>query len=237
MRTQDGLRVATIVTSGAWRENCYVVTDPATGQQAVIDPGGDAERVLAAADGDVRYLLLTHAHHDHVGAAAAVARALGLTCLLHKRDERLLRHAPMYALRFAQKRIEPPAPYATFEEPPELRLGTHRIRTLHTPGHTPGSVCYVVDGMAFTGDTLLRGSVGRTDLPGGDWDTLSSTVGELVERLPAETVLLPGHGQAWTAGEARAWWPDAAAGRPAYRGFADAAAPGATMETSARSSE
>jgi hydroxyacylglutathione hydrolase len=214
------LRVATIVTSGAWRENCYVVTHLPSGEQAVIDPGGDAERIAAAADGDVRHILFTHAHHDHVGAGAAVARRFGLVCRLHQRDERLLRHAPMYALRFAGKRIEAPAPCATFQEPPPLGLGSLGIETVHTPGHTPGSVCYRISGLAFTGDTLLRESVGRTDLPGGDWDTLEETVTALVERLPGETVLLPGHGATWTAADARAWWPEAASRRPAYRGAA-----------------
>jgi glyoxylase-like metal-dependent hydrolase (beta-lactamase superfamily II) len=234
VETFGDLRVEVIVTSGAWRENCYVLTHLPSGEQAIVDPGGDAERIVAAAGGDVRHLLLTHAHHDHVGAAAAVARAVGRPCRLHRSDERLLRHAPMYALRFAQKRIEPPAPYETFQEPPALPLGPHRIEVLHTPGHTPGSVCYVVGGMALTGDTLLRESVGRTDLPGGDWDTLSHTVGALVERLPAGTVLLPGHGAAWTAGEARGWWPGAAAARPAYRGFADDAAAVQTAGESGR---
>jgi hydroxyacylglutathione hydrolase len=221
VQTFGDLQVAAVVTSGAWRENCYVVTHLPTGEQAVIDPGGDAERIAAAADGDVRHLLFTHAHHDHVGAGAAVARRFGLACRLHRRDERLLRHAPMYALRFAGKRIEPPAPYATFEEPPTLGLGTLGIETMHAPGHTPGSVCYRVSGLVFTGDTLLRENVGRTDLPGGDWDTLAETVTALLERLPGDTVLLPGHGPMWTAAEARVWWPGAASRRPAYRGVAD----------------
>lgn len=218
------LRVETIVTRGPWRENCYLVEHAPSGEQAVIDPGGDAERIvaaLAARGGPVRHLLLTHAHHDHVGAAAAVARHFGLTCLLHGADERLLRHAPMYALRFAGKRIEPPRPYATFREPPELGLGPHPIRAVHTPGHTPGSVCFRVGDLAFTGDTVLRESVGRTDLPGGDWEVLAATVTALLEALPPRTTLLPGHGGTWTAAEARAWWPGAAASRPAYRGAAE----------------
>ncbi len=225
--------VTTVETSDGWRENCYVLKHLDSRETAVIDPGDDADRIIDAAMADgavVRHLLLTHGHHDHVGAAAAVARRFGLACRLHADDERLLRHAPMYALAFARRRIDPPRPADAFRDGPELTLGGMPIGVVHTPGHTPGSVCYVAGNLVFTGDTLLAEHVGRTDLPGGDWDLLAGSVTRLVAGLPAETVVLPGHGRRWTIREARAWWPDAASRRPVYRG--DGEAGGITQEAS-----
>jgi hydroxyacylglutathione hydrolase len=215
------MKVTTLETGGAWRENCYVLEHLDSRETAVIDPGDDPDRIIDAALGDgavVRHLLLTHAHYDHVGAAAAIARRFGLACRLHTDDERLLRHAPMYALAFARRRIERPSPVNAFRDPPELRLGGVPIGTVHTPGHTPGSVCYFAGDLVFTGDTLLAAHVGRTDLPGGDWDSLAMSITSLVADLPEQTVVLPGHGSRWTIGEARAWWPEASLRRPFYRG-------------------
>lgn len=211
--------ITTIVTSDSWRENCYLVRHSPSEELALIDPGDDPDSIFQAVlerGARLRHILLTHAHHDHVGAVAALCRRFGRTCDLHKGDMRLLRHATIYAMRFAGKQIEPPAPCRTFEGQPAFQLGDRSIEVIHTPGHTPGSVCYYLDGFVFTGDTLLYRNVGRTDLPGGDAKVLVTSVMRLVERLPVDTVIFPGHGRPWTLAEARSWWAGVAMEPPQY---------------------
>ena len=215
-------RILRIVTGEAWRENCYLVTDVPSGEMALVDPGDDGDLIIRAVLEDgarLHHILLTHAHHDHVGAVAALCRRFGLACDIHKDDARLLRHAPMYALMFAHRHIEPPAPFRLFEDQPVLQLGERSVQVIHTPGHTFGSVCYDFGGFVFTGDTLLYQCVGRTDLPGGDAKMLAASVSRLVERLPGDTVMFPGHGRQWTLSEAQNWWQEAAASAPQHKHF------------------
>ena len=215
-------QVITVPTGKPWNENSYVVRHVPSGAQLVIDPGGAAEQIeqaVLAGGGRLTGIYLTHAHHDHVGAVTALTQRFGVVGRLHQADGRLLRHAPMYALRFAGRHLEPVENCQAYALPAKFSLGGQPVRILHTPGHTPGSVCYWLDGYAFTGDTLFYEHVGRTDLPGGDADQLTASVGGLLELLPAETLLLPGHGQAWTVAEARRWWASVEA-PPPYKVFA-----------------
>ena len=185
-------QITTIVTGELWKENCYLVNHLPSGEQVLIDPGDDPDLIVQAVlDGGakLRHILLTHAHHDHVGAVAALCRRFGLPCDVHKGDARLLRHAPMYASRFAGKRIEPPEPFRAYEDQPVFQLGERSIETIHTPGHTSGSVCSKVGDFVFTGDTLLYERVGRTDLPGGDAALLVTSVRWLMEHLPNDTIM------------------------------------------------
>ena len=215
-------RILRIVTGEAWRENCYLVTHVPSRELAVVDPGDDADSIIRAvleSGARLRHILLTHAHHDHVGAVAALCRRFGLVCDIHKDDARLLRHAPMYALLFAHKQIEAPTPLRLFQDQPDLQLGERSIQVIHTPGHTFGSVCYDFGGFVFTGDTLLYQCVGRTDLPGSDAKTLAASVSRLVDRLPGDTVIFPGHGRQWTLSEAKNWWREVAASAPQHKHF------------------
>jgi hydroxyacylglutathione hydrolase len=208
--------VLRFVTGEAWRENCYLVTHTPSGEMALVDPGDNADSIILAVleNGKrLQHILLTHAHHDHVGAVAALCRKFDLACYVHKHDVRLLRHAPMYAMLFARKHIEPPAPFRVLENEPKLRLAERAIQVIHTPGHTFGSVCYEFGGFVFTGDTLLYKQVGRTDLPGGDAKSLAASVSWLTEHLPGETIVFPGHGRPWTLGEAKNWWQEGASSR------------------------
>jgi glyoxylase-like metal-dependent hydrolase (beta-lactamase superfamily II) len=175
----------------------------------LVDPGNAAARILEillASGGQLRHVLLTHAHHDHVAAAAAVCRHFGLIPELHTADRRILRHAPLYALRFSGLKIEIPERCRTYEGEPEFEFGERCITTIHTPGHTPGSVCYLIDGFVFTGDTLFYKRHGRTDLPGGNRDLLGQSVARLLDVVSPDSLLLPGHGGTWEASQARDWW-------------------------------
>jgi len=191
-------------------------------EAAVIDPGGNADDIIGTVLGDsvtVRRILLTHAHHDHVGAVAALCRRFRIACEIHKGDARLLRHAPMYALRFGGKHFEAAEPSNAFDGPWVIQLGLRQINVVHTPGHTAGSVCYDFGGFLFTGDTLLYHHVGRTDLPGGDATLLNRSIQNLLDIFPDDTVLFPGHGRVWTIGEARLWWHEASVLPPQYTQF------------------
>ncbi len=201
--------IQTIRSGVPWNENCYLIQHLPTGEQAVIDPGADADIIIQAvlANGsELSQLWLTHAHHDHIGGAAGLCQRFGLPCRLHKADHRLLRHSPMYALRFAGRQIEAPTDLQLFESPCQFQLGLHRVDVIHTPGHTPGGVCYAMQGFMFTGDTLIYEHVGRVDLPGGDDSLIKASVTHLLENIPAETVLFGGHGRPWTATQAYGWW-------------------------------
>jgi hydroxyacylglutathione hydrolase len=203
-----GCRISCLVTGEEWKQNTYIVTHQSSSNTIVIDPGDNAEFIIQQiedAKGKCAHILLTHAHHDHVGAASQLSEHYNMACKLHKLDVRLLVHAPMYALSFANKKILAVSRFQTFEE---LCLSDEKptIKALHTPGHTKGSVCYIMDGFVFTGDTLLYKRVGRTDLPGSSTEELSGSVRKLLNKLRDDIILFPGHGKPWATIEAKVWW-------------------------------
>ena len=194
-------------TLGPAETNAYLVADPASGAAAVIDPSWDGQIILAAAQKRgwrIAHLWYTHAHFDHIGGAAAVADALNPLPLvaLHPADHTLWRAeggAPFFGMR-----IDPgPEPTIDFVHGQTLLLGPIKFEVRHTPGHTPGHiVLYCAEAnLCFCGDLIFRGSVGRTDLPGGDWETLERSIREQIFSLPEDTRLLPGHGPETTVGE------------------------------------
>jgi len=187
-----------------WKQNCYLVRDG--GEALVIDPGADVADIEAAIGGArLVGILCTHAHYDHVAAAAALCVAHGVPCWVHERDRRLLAQAPVYALRFEQLSLAIPDSVETFGGGAAFAVGGSALQAIETPGHTPGSVTFQLGSDLFTGDTLLRERAGRTDLPGGDGATLRASVGELLGRDGAVRIL-PGHGGEWNVADARAWW-------------------------------
>lgn len=211
------------ITTGRWREHCYVVQHVPSAEAVVVDPGEEADVIAATlrADGAVpRYVILTHAHYDHVGALAALGRDIGVPFYLHPADTKLLRRAPMYAMSFERKSLPPPGEGHDVTRA-VLHLGGRRVLMLYVPGHTEGGMAYGFEGFAFTGDTLLFEQFGRADLPGGNPAQLLDSVSRLLDWVAGETLLLPGHGRAWNAAEARSWWSRRASGaaaEPAARG-------------------
>lgn len=201
------ITVETLVT-GKWKENCYLVMDKQSGELAIIDPGDDAEAIskkITDMKGHPSHILITHGHFDHIGAVSQMCELTGLPCSVDQRDLALLRRAPLYAMVFEKKGIIIPGDFFLFEGAKRFHLGSSQIDAWPSPGHTPGSVCYHFGAGVFTGDTLLNGQLGRTDLPGGDTEQLVRSVEELTSRYAGETVLLPGHGPCWTLKEAREW--------------------------------
>lgn len=194
-------------TLGPAQTNAYLVADPQTGEAAVIDPSWDGHLILAEAQKRgwrIGHLWYTHAHFDHIGGAAAIADALNPLPLvaLHPDDHVLWRAGGggrMFGLA-----IDPgPEPSIDFVHGQTLRLGSNIFEVRFTPGHTPGHVVLYCpsENTCFCGDLIFAHSVGRTDLPGGNWNTLVKSIREQIYTLPEETHLLSGHGPETTVGE------------------------------------
>jgi hydroxyacylglutathione hydrolase len=198
------LHVTTLVV-GAFQQNCRIVVDRESGDGVIVDPGDEPERILAAVretGANITHLLATHAHLDHVGAVAAVKRALGVPFALHRADFPLLRELPAHGRMFGIAGLEVPEVDIDLAEVASIPLGDGEIRVVHTPGHTPGGVTFLYGNEGFFGDSLFRMSVGRTDL-GGDARVYARTIRDVILGLPDETVVYTGHGPDTTIGVER----------------------------------
>jgi glyoxylase-like metal-dependent hydrolase (beta-lactamase superfamily II) len=187
--------------------NCYIIADSDTGEAAVIDPAWDGQNIFQESQKrgwKIGQLWYTHAHFDHFGGAAALAKALNPTPMvaLHPLDNELWQNqggAPYFGMQ-----IEPgPEPTVDLAQGQILRMGKMEFEVRHTPGHTPGHVVFYCakESVLFCGDLIFHNGVGRTDLPGGDWEALTRSITEQVFTLTDETQLLSGHGEKSTVGE------------------------------------
>jgi hydroxyacylglutathione hydrolase len=191
---------------GPFATNAYLVTCEDTRETAVIDIGFEAERIVDVVRRqqlEVRYLLNTHAHYDHVGMMAEVQRQLGGTYWLHPADRFLLDALPQQGAAFGLPPQRPPDDVRELFDGQVLELGKQRIEVIHTPGHSPGSVTFQWNGWLWVGDVLFSGSVGRTDLPGGSLETLTHSIRHRLFPLGDEMRVLPGHGPETTLGVER----------------------------------
>jgi hydroxyacylglutathione hydrolase len=199
--------ITTTLPVGMIQTNCYIAACEETKEAAIIDPGGNPERILAEVERQeltVKLVLNTHAHFDHTDANGAIVEATGAPLALHPEDEPLLRASGGAAL-FGLHADPSPLPDLELRDGDELELGTLCFRVLHTPGHTPGHVCFYEagQGVLFDGDVLFYRGIGRTDLPGGNWQQLMDSIQRILFALPDETVVYSGHGPATTIGEER----------------------------------
>lgn len=191
-------------TVGPLQENCYLLSD--AGQAVLIDPGDEAERLLGALGGlELTAVWLTHAHFDHVGAVADVLDRFPVPVYLHPADLPLLRNAALSAAYFGLTLRQPEVEPLPLAHAQVLNVGGLGATCLYTPGHAPGHVAFYVPaaGFVLAGDALFQGSVGRTDLPGGDPAQLIRSIEQELLSLPDETVVYPGHGPATTIGAER----------------------------------
>lgn len=187
---------------GSLQVNCYLLWDKTGKQGVIIDPGDDAPYIIKLIEKtgvSVRFILDTHGHFDHTGVNVQIREYSGAAIGIHSQDAHFLERGDLcgaFAFGFP---FTPHKPDFTFIDDLVLECGDMQIRFIHTPGHTPGSSCIFLENtgkepILFSGDTLFCGSVGRTDLPGGDFDMLKKSLKKLLKIIPPETLILPGHG-------------------------------------------
>lgn len=203
--------IVTIVSDGPWRQNCHLVLDRPTGSFLIVDPGADSPQLrdaIRSIGGRPAQIVITHGHPDHLGAAQLLTGELSVDCLVSRADRRVVHQAPAYAAAFGRMRVQLPDRLRFIDLDERIQLGGARVAIVALPGHTPGSLGFLVGAIALTGDTLLREHLGRADLPLGDPQALGTSVDRLLLDLPEGTLLLAGHGRPWTAAEAQGWWAD-----------------------------
>lgn len=182
--------------------NCFILLDESCGEAALVDPGFGGSAILKELPEGARVncVLLTHGHFDHVAELGRIVRSTGARVGIHADDAEMLKHAPQLAEAFGMHCDPAPAPDFFLNAGEEIEVGREGIGVRHTPGHSPGGIVLLIDGIAIVGDALFAGSIGRTDLPGADHHQLIASIRQQIMTLPDETVVWPGHGPQTTVG-------------------------------------
>jgi hydroxyacylglutathione hydrolase len=200
------LKVETLVV-GPLQTNAYIVLDEETGQAAVVDPGAAGLRIsdaLTAAGSTLTYILTTHGHADHTGGAFDLHKKAGGEYVVGEGDRGQIDEPSQSLAAMIPGFANPPSIDRPVEGGEILTLGKSRVIVIATPGHTPGSMCYIVGQALFTGDTLFENSIGRYDLPGGDGKQELESIRDNLLTLPDQMIVYPGHGPSSTIGKERA---------------------------------
>jgi hydroxyacylglutathione hydrolase len=190
---------------GQLQNNCYIVYDEKNLKGMVVDPGDEPDRILETVIEkgiDIVYIICTHGHFDHIGGVAEIKEAKGGKIVLHQNDLELYVRAGDQAALWGLGFDRQPKPDMLVSEGDELRVGDLKFTVLSTPGHSPGGICLYGERLLLSGDTVFAGSVGRTDLFGGNIDDLKRSFRRIMS-LPPETAILPGHGGLSTVGRER----------------------------------
>jgi glyoxylase-like metal-dependent hydrolase (beta-lactamase superfamily II) len=183
--------------------NCFIIGCEKTRKAAVIDPGDDSSQILmklAEHKLTVEYIINTHGHFDHVGANRKLKEATGAKLVIHALDQSMLKVLSETSAAFGLSVENSPPPDQTVQDGDIIQFGEIILTVLHTPGHTPGGISLHTDGVVFVGDTLFAGSIGRTDFPGGDFDTLISSIKNKLYSLGDQVIVYTGHGPETTIG-------------------------------------
>ena len=190
---------------GQLQTNCYIAACERTKEAVIIDPGDEATKIIGEFEADglkVKYVLITHAHFDHIGANELVVKRTGALLALHPLDLPLLKEQGGAEI-FGMKAPQSPEPDVQLQQGQNISFGTNKLRVLFTPGHTPGHVSFYEEseGVVFDGDVLFDGGIGRTDIPGGDSQAILKSIRDVLFKLPDETIVYSGHGNATTIGQ------------------------------------
>ncbi|UCG09529.1 MAG: MBL fold metallo-hydrolase [Desulfobacterales bacterium] len=190
--------------------NCFIVGCEETLQAAVIDPGDEADRILislAESNLTLKYIINTHGHFDHVGANKRLKDPSGAPILIHALDAAMLNQLAASASAWGLTIDNSPPPDQTIDEGDTISVGDITLTVIHTPGHTPGGISLKTDGHVFVGDTLFSGSIGRTDFPGGSFETLRASIQKKLFVLDDDVQVHTGHGPRTTIGQERRYNP------------------------------
>lgn len=203
---QKGLEV------GLLQVNCYIIGDEETKEAVVIDPGGDEDQILDALNYhklNLKYIIDTHGHFDHVDANQPLKDATGAQIAIHEADARMLNQPSAEAMFFTGNRLRLSQADILLKEGDVISFGKYRLKVLHTPGHTPGGISLVMEGhtYVYVGDLLFAGSIGRTDFPGGSFDDLINAVRTKIFTLGDNYTVYPGHGPVTTVGHEKKYNP------------------------------
>jgi hydroxyacylglutathione hydrolase len=187
------------IEAGPLLTNCYILGDEKSGKAAVVDPGGDVDQILMILNRfklKCELIIVTHAHPDHVGGLAELARATGAPIAVHKQEAGILNNLSAFGSAMGMKVENSPAPARLLEEGDIIEIGSIRLKVLHIPGHSPGHICLVVEGQkkVIVGDVLFQMSIGRTDFPGGSHKALIKGIKEKLVPLGDDVEVYPGHG-------------------------------------------
>jgi len=207
--TSSKLQVEPLVV-GPLFSNCYIVWDKGVKHGAIIDPGDDADNILKVVkelDIEIKYILATHGHFDHVGAVAPLRRELKAEFLAHKEDFFFIEDGENAARRWLVDIEQPPKPDRFIEDGEKIKIGGFELEVLHTPGHSPGGVSFLNDRMVFGGDTLFQGNIGRTDFRKGSFEELAKSIRTRLYTLPDDTIVYTGHGPITTIGDEKRFNP------------------------------
>ena len=183
--------------------NCFIFGCEETKEAVVIDPGGDADRILfSLADPGlkVKYIINTHGHFDHVSANKDIHAATNAPILIHASDAPMLAKIAASAANWGLSAEDSPPPDRNIDDGDSIAVGNITLKVIHTPGHTPGGISLLADGHVFVGDTLFAGSIGRTDFPGGNFETLKSSIQDKLFTLDENVRVHPGHNSETTIG-------------------------------------
>lgn len=190
------------IATGAIEENCYLVWDEAN-QAVVIDPGDEASKIIdeiTKLQLDVKKIILTHGHYDHVGAVNEVKKATGAQVICHQEEKSIVEDETLSLGLYLGKEVSLPKVDACVSEGDEISVGNLNFSVIHTPGHTKGGMCLLAGDSLFSGDTIFYGTLGRWDFPTGDLSELTSSITRKIFNLPEDTVIYSGHGPETTVG-------------------------------------
>ena len=203
------------LTVGPIMANCFIVGCEKTREAAVIDPGDDTDKILMTLAGlklKVKYIINTHGHFDHVGGNKRMKDATGADILIHSLDAQMLDYISQSASAWGMNAEDSPPPDRMLKDGDEVKFGNIILKVIHTPGHSPGGISLYSDGVVFVGDTLFAGSIGRTDFPGGDFETLLSSIRKKLFVLGDDVRVFSGHGPETTIGAEKKYNPFAGQG-------------------------
>ncbi len=183
--------------TGPFQENSYIISDQVSNDCILIDPGDEAKKIsILIDDNNLNPIAIinTHAHLDHIGAVDEIKKIYNVPFYLHYAEKPVLESYPMSCRMFGIEAKPIPSVDHWIQKGGELRIGSFKFLIIETPGHTPGGCCFLIDKSLFVGDTLFHGSVGRTDLPGGDWNMLEESLLYLMNNISSDITIYSGHG-------------------------------------------